>query len=185
MLHVSAVVTILRHLNTRHLNLPHNVPKNLRPNSIVSVQPHPKPHFSSYRFQYFPSKYAKSFQIFFTSNFRTKLLYWFDKSHSRTMSFCRIITKVLKINTIQDQLDVTITIYWYSNQLIVFRAIFLPILRSAILCFTACGIMHPSCCRPVAWNAEALTMCSVWRMFHQHIIVDHHNRSVTLFKTVK
>ena len=62
-----------------------------------------------------------------------------------------------------DQLDATITIYWYSNQLNMFRAIFLPILRSARLRFTACGIMHPSCCWPVAWNAEALTVCSVWR----------------------
>ena len=41
---------------------------------------------------------------------------------------------------------------------------FLAILRSSRLCFTAGGIMHPSCCRPVAWNAEALTVCSVWRM---------------------
>ena len=37
-----------------------------------------------------------------------------------------------------------------------FRAIFAhPQERQT---FTACGIMHPSCCRPVAWNAEALTM---------------------------
>jgi len=29
--------------------------------------------------------------------------------------------------------------------------------------------MHPSCCRPVSWNPEALSMCSVWRMlFEQH-----------------
>jgi len=55
-------------------------------------------------------------------------------------------------NNVEDQLDATMTIYWYSNQLNRFRAIFLPILRSARLCFTACGIMHPRCCRPVAGN---------------------------------
>jgi len=31
-----------------------------------------------------------------------------------------------------------------------FRAIILPIFRSTILCVTACGIMNPRCCRPVA-----------------------------------
>ena len=31
-----------------------------------------------------------------------------------------------------------------------FRAIILPIFRSTRLCVTACGIMHPRCCRPVA-----------------------------------
>ena len=29
-----------------------------------------------------------------------------------------------------------------------FRAITLPIFRSSRLCVTACGIMHPRCCRP-------------------------------------
>ena len=29
-----------------------------------------------------------------------------------------------------------------------FRAIILPIYRSTRLCVTACGIMHPRCCRP-------------------------------------
>ena len=33
-----------------------------------------------------------------------------------------------------------------------FRAIILPIFRSTRLCVTACGIMHPRCCRPVAGN---------------------------------
>jgi len=28
-----------------------------------------------------------------------------------------------------------------------FRAVILPILRSTKLCVTACGIMHPRCCR--------------------------------------
>ena len=31
-----------------------------------------------------------------------------------------------------------------------FREIILPILRSARLCVTSSGIMHPRCCRPVA-----------------------------------
>ena len=31
-----------------------------------------------------------------------------------------------------------------------FQAIILPIFRSTRLCVTACGIMHPRCCRPVA-----------------------------------
>ena len=31
-----------------------------------------------------------------------------------------------------------------------FREIILPIVRSTILCVTACGIMHPRCCRPQA-----------------------------------
>jgi len=30
-----------------------------------------------------------------------------------------------------------------------FRAIILPIFKSTRLCVTACGIMHPRCCRPV------------------------------------
>jgi len=33
-----------------------------------------------------------------------------------------------------------------------FREIILPILRSTRLCVTACGIMHPQCCWPVAGN---------------------------------
>jgi len=40
----------------------------------------------------------------------------------------------------------------------------LPILRSARLWFTACGIMSPNCCRSEAWSAAAQTMCSVWGM---------------------
>ena len=71
---------------------------------------------------------------------------------------------IIHINNVEDQLDATITIYWYSNQLNMFRAIFLLVFTSARLCFTACGIMHPSCCRTVAWNAEILTVCSVWKM---------------------
>ena len=76
--------------------------------------------------------------------------------------------------------DVCLTVHhWYkycrrptrcnNNGLLIFQSAqhvsdnFLSILRSARL-FTASGIMHPSCCRPVAWNAEALTMCSVRRM---------------------
>jgi len=33
-----------------------------------------------------------------------------------------------------------------------FRAIILTIFWSTRLCVTACGIMHPRCCRPVAGN---------------------------------
>jgi len=33
-----------------------------------------------------------------------------------------------------------------------FRAIILPIFRSTRLCVTACGIIHPRCCRPPAGN---------------------------------
>jgi len=32
-----------------------------------------------------------------------------------------------------------------------FRAIILPIFRSTRLCVTACGIMHPRCCRPAIY----------------------------------
>ena len=39
-----------------------------------------------------------------------------------------------------------------SSQLNMVRAIILPIFRSTRLCVTACGIMHPRCCRPVAGN---------------------------------
>ena len=39
-----------------------------------------------------------------------------------------------------------------SSQLNIFRAIILHIFRSARLCATACGIMHPRCCRPVIWK---------------------------------
>ena len=37
-----------------------------------------------------------------------------------------------------------------SSQQNMFREIILPIFRSTGLCVTACGIMHPRCCRPVA-----------------------------------
>ena len=33
-----------------------------------------------------------------------------------------------------------------------FRVMITPIFRSARLCVTACGIMHPRCCQPVAWK---------------------------------
>ena len=36
-----------------------------------------------------------------------------------------------------------------------FRAIILPIFRSTRLCVTACGVMHPQCCWPVAWSMDA------------------------------
>jgi len=34
-----------------------------------------------------------------------------------------------------------------SNQFNMFRAMISPIFRSIRLCVTACGIMHPRCCR--------------------------------------
>ena len=37
-----------------------------------------------------------------------------------------------------------------------FRATFSPIFRSTRLCVTACGIMHPRCCRLVAWKRRNL-----------------------------
>ena len=37
-----------------------------------------------------------------------------------------------------------------------FRAVILPIFRCIGLCVTACGIMHPRCCRPVAWKLPLL-----------------------------
>jgi len=33
-----------------------------------------------------------------------------------------------------------------------FRPIILHIFRNTRLCVTACGVMHPRCCRPVAGN---------------------------------
>ena len=35
-----------------------------------------------------------------------------------------------------------------------FRALITPIFRSTRLCATTCGIMHPRCCRPVAWKCS-------------------------------
>ena len=41
-----------------------------------------------------------------------------------------------------------------------FRAIILPIFRSTILCVTACGIMHPRCCRPGTSWVHYTTRCN-------------------------
>ena len=41
-----------------------------------------------------------------------------------------------------------------------FRAIILPILRSARLCVTSCGIMHPRCCRPRTSWLHNTTSCN-------------------------
>ena len=38
-----------------------------------------------------------------------------------------------------------------------FRAMITPIFRSTRLCVTACGIMHPRRCRPVAWKRRNST----------------------------
>ena len=36
-----------------------------------------------------------------------------------------------------------------------FQAIISPIFRSTRLCFTACSIMHPRCCRSVVWKRSS------------------------------
>ena len=41
-----------------------------------------------------------------------------------------------------------------------FRAIILPIFRSTRLCFTACGKMHPWCCRPATSWVHYATSCN-------------------------
>jgi hypothetical protein len=64
----------------------------------------------------------------------------------------------MHISNVEYQLDATITVLLIFQSAQHVSGNFLPILRSARLCFTACGIMHSSCCRPVAWNAEALTV---------------------------
>ena len=42
-----------------------------------------------------------------------------------------------------------------------FREIILPIFRSTKLCVTACGIIHPRCCRPPAGNI----VCPLYSVF--------------------
>ena len=41
-----------------------------------------------------------------------------------------------------------------------FRAMIMPIFRSARLCVTACGIMHPRCCRPATLWMYYTTSCN-------------------------
>ena len=41
-----------------------------------------------------------------------------------------------------------------------FRAIILPIFRSTRVCVTACGIMHPPCCRPATSWVHYTTSCN-------------------------
>ena len=41
-----------------------------------------------------------------------------------------------------------------------FRVIILPIFRSTRMCVTACGIMHPRCCRPVILWVHYTTSCN-------------------------
>ena len=49
-----------------------------------------------------------------------------------------------------------------------FRAIILPILRGTRPCVTACGIMHPRCCRPPAGSiVGALYYLYQWCTFKQ------------------
>ena len=42
-----------------------------------------------------------------------------------------------------------------------FRAIILPIFSSTRLCVTACGIMHPRCCRPATSWVHYTTCCKI------------------------
>ena len=56
-----------------------------------------------------------------------------------------------------------------------FRAIILPIFRSTRLCVTACGIMHPRCCRPVAGNIICCKKCD-WR--------ENNNTALSLWQLV-
>ena len=47
-----------------------------------------------------------------------------------------------------------------SSQLNMFRAIILHIFRSTRLCVTACGIMHPRCCRSATSWVHYTTSCN-------------------------
>ena len=47
-----------------------------------------------------------------------------------------------------------------SSQLNMFRTIILPIFRSTRLCVTACGIMHPRCCRQATSWVHYTTNCN-------------------------
>ena len=48
-----------------------------------------------------------------------------------------------------------------SSQLNMLREIILPIFRSTRLCVTACGIIHPRCCRPAtSWVHHYTASCS-------------------------
>ena len=64
---------------------------------------------------------------------------------------------------------------------------FLPILRSDRLCFRACGIMHPSCCRPIDWNAEeiASSFQNTGRQQHGCIIPHAVKHSLSLLRMGK
>ena len=42
-----------------------------------------------------------------------------------------------------------------SSQLNMFRALIPPIFRSTTMCVKACDIIHPPCCRPVAWKRSS------------------------------
>jgi len=45
----------------------------------------------------------------------------------------------------------------------VFQAIILPVFRGTGLCVTACGIMHPRCCRRVHYTTSCNTVQCSWR----------------------
>ena len=68
---------------------------------------------------------------------------------------------VLGLNNVEDQLDATNKNFFIFQSAQHISVNFCPSSGAQDLCFRACGIMHPSCCGPVAWKAETLTMCSV------------------------
>jgi len=71
---------------------------------------------------------------------------------SATLIFCKPCLAIKKYNVEEPT-------RFNTNNLLVFQSAqhvsgnFLPILRSAILWFAVCGIMHPNCCRSVVWSA--------------------------------
>ena len=67
---------------------------------------------------------------------------------------------IVDMNKVDDQLNVTIIIYWSSNYLSNVSGNSLPILRSARPWFITCPIMSPDCCRLEARCVAAWTMCS-------------------------
>ena len=81
----------------------------------------------------------------------------------------------------------------YSSQLNMFREIILPIFRSTRLCVTACGIMHPRCCRPkpymfrpLCWaiitshEVQVRRLCSVQTLAMEHTSIKFFNKISSL-----
>ena len=82
--------------------------------------------------------------------------FWHTPILSHKQKFCTVhlmffLRCIIDINNVEDQLDATIIIYWYSNQLNMFRAIFCPS-SGAQDCFTDCGIMHCKDGHIIVWS---------------------------------